>query len=80
MFKSLITSTKENIGLDKLKDRINDVIKGKYTFKTLDTEYDDEVENNVSEILDKMDDSINFLNKRWIALRLIDSDISYWII
>ncbi len=74
----VITSTKENIGLDKLKDRINDVIKGKYTFKTLDTEYDDEVENNVSEILDKMDDSINFLNKRWIALRLIDSDISFF--
>lgn len=74
----IITSTKENIGLDKLKDKINDVIKGKYIFKTLDIKYDDEIENNISEILDKMNDSISFLNRKWIALRLIDSDVSFF--
>lgn len=74
----VVTSTKENIGLNKLRDKIDEVISGKYTFKVSNIKYDDEIENIVYEVLENMDKSINFLNRRWIALRLIDSDSSFF--
>lgn len=70
----VVTSVKENYGIEELKDKINDVISSKYTFKCEDLDYGDEINNEICNIMNELQYIKNFNNKYWLALRILDSD------
>lgn len=70
----VITSVKENFGIDNLKNKISDVMKGKYKFNVEDLKYSEEIESEVLKLESKITSLGEFKNKRWISLRVLDSD------
>lgn len=65
----IATSARSNIGLNKLLKTIED-FKGA---NAISIKYDDIIENAISMIEDEINDNKN-INKRWIALKLLDND------
>ena len=74
----VVTSVKENLGIDELKDKICDVIEGKYEFNVQNLNYGEDIEENVSKIESELCFLENFKNKRWLALRILDSDDDFF--
>ncbi len=74
----VITSVKENFGIDELKTKISEVIDGMYEFNVEDTNYGEEIEKKVLLIEEHIDFLNNFENKRWIALRILDSNNKFF--
>lgn len=72
------TSVKENIGIEELKDKIRDVLDNKYEFKENDLKYEEEIEKKVTSICEKLDFLKSTDNKRWISLRILDSDEDFF--
>lgn len=72
------TSVKENIGIEELKDKIRDVLDNKYEFKENDLKYEEEIEKKVTSICKKLDFLKSTDNKRWISLRILDSDEDFF--
>lgn len=69
----VVTSVKENLGIDKLKDKISDVIDGKYKFNIFKLNYNSDIEEKLLEIESELGFLTTFKNKRWISLRILDS-------
>lgn len=69
----VITSVKENFGIDNLKNKVEEVISGDYFFHSEGLNYGDEIENIVLEIQRDISFLKNFKSSRWLALRLLDS-------
>ena len=72
------TSVKENIGIEELKDKIRYVLDNKYEFKDNDLKYEEEIEKKVTSICEKLDFLKSTDNKRWISLRILDSDEDFF--
>lgn len=72
------TSVKENIGIEELKDKIREVLDNKYEFKESDLKYEEEIEKKVTSICEKLDFLKSIDNKRWISLRILDSDEEFF--
>ena len=70
----VVTSTKEMIGIDDLKNTIQDVVEDKYSFNVKKIEYSNEIEESITEIEKELDFLDKFHNKRWLSLRILDSD------
>lgn len=68
---------RDGIGVDTLKETLNQIIVGELQPKPLKIKYHNRIEALVSEIIEKLPQYVkqNF-NARWIALRLIDGDDS----
>lgn len=72
------TSVKENIGIEELKDKIRDILDNKYEFKENDLKYEEDIEKKVTSICKKLDFLKSTDNKRWISLRILDSDEDFF--
>ena len=70
----VVTSTKEMIGIEDLKNTIESVIEDKYEFNPKKIQYSDEIEEKVTEIENQLIHLGNYSNKRWLSLRILDSD------
>lgn len=68
---------RDGIGVDVLKETINEIVEGRLKINPLKMTYNDRIESLVSEIIDILPEYLkeNY-NARWIALRLIDGDNS----
>lgn len=65
------TSARRKIGLDELKDEIEEITPCKYEIK-----YSEEIENAVSELLPYTEKYSGQINPRFLALKLIDGDLT----
>lgn len=74
----VVTSTKEIIGIEDLKNTIEKVVNDQYDFQVKDIEYDEEIEEKLLEIQGKLDFLNTSINKRWISLRILDSDEKFF--
>ncbi|NLJ97202.1 MAG: ferrous iron transport protein B [Clostridiales bacterium] len=70
----VLCAARSNLGIPELKATIYDVITKKKTPKPKIIYYDDELEKVVAMVLPKLDVNCGDINKRWLALRLIDGD------
>ncbi len=74
----VVTSVKENYGIENLKDKISDVINSQYTFKCEDIDYGDEINNEICNIMNELQYIKSFDNKYWLSLRIMDSDEKFF--
>ncbi|KMT21148.1 ferrous iron transport protein B [Clostridium cylindrosporum] len=72
----VFTSARDNFGLDELKDRVYDVICGKWKNKKKTLEFSEDIELKVQSIKSLVEKADTGLNSRWLSLRLLDSDDS----
>ena len=72
----VLTSARNGFGMDKLKETLDQVIKGNYKFNNKPVYYDEEIENIVNSIKEDLSEIIPSINPRWLGLRLIDGDES----
>ena len=70
-----LTSARNGIGMNELKNKIEDVVLNKKILKPKLVRYDEEIEKNVEFIIPYLE-KMNISNTRWNALRLLDSDES----
>ena len=69
------TSATKGKGLDKLMDLVYDVSFNKLNLKPLNIEYDEEIEEAISQLESVVQPILKGkLNSRWVALKLIDGD------
>ena len=70
------TSARQGIGLDKLKEILYLAVKEDLSFHPRQLQYSQEVEEAIAHLLPKIDQFglSDYLNPRWLALRLLDSD------
>ncbi|GAB6169594.1 ferrous iron transport protein B [Clostridium carnis] len=71
----VLTAARSGIGMDDLKSTIEDIAVKKVNNKPNIIKYDSNIENTIDEI-SKYLDTYDVINKRWISLRLMDSDSS----
>lgn len=68
------TSARQNIGINELIEKVEDVINGKIKLKPIIVKYHNCIETSIEKV-EKSLDSINIpFNKRWLALKLVDND------
>ena len=72
----VLTSARSGFGMDKLKETLDQVVKGNYKFNNKPVYYDDEIENLINSIKEDLSEIIPSINPRWLGLRLIDGDES----
>ena len=70
------TSARQGIGLDKLKEVLYLAVKEQMSFHPRQLQYSQEVEKAIEQLLPKIEQFglSEYLNPRWLALRLLDSD------
>ncbi len=74
----VLTSVRDQIGINELKDKIRDVISMEYEFKKEENYYGEDIENKVSFVEDKIKSLVSFKNTRWLSLRILDSPKSFF--
>lgn len=74
----VVTSVKDGIGIEDLKDKIEDVVNNRYDFHTNKILYNKNIEEKISNIEDKSSFLVNFKNRRWFSLRLLDSPSNFF--
>ena len=68
------TSARQNIGINELLDKVEEVVTGKIELKPIKVNYQKVIENTITKV-EKLLDNLDIpFNKRWIALKLIDND------
>ena len=72
----VLTSARSGLGMDKLKETLDKVVKSNYEFNNKPVYYDEEIENIVNSIKEDLSEIIPSINPRWLGLRLIDGDES----
>lgn len=71
------TAASKEIGINKLKDAIYNVATNAVTTNPYKLSYSSDIENLITEISSKLKDILQQeLNYRWIALRIIEGDLS----
>jgi len=70
----VFTSARSKIGLDKLKNTLDDVINKNYKYDKKVINYSDDIEEKVKLVKQKLENKIEKINHRWLALRIIDGD------
>jgi len=71
------TSARSGEGLEELMDAVYKVSHNEITTKPIRIQYDDDIENTIQYIEEKIKKSVdNKINSRWVSLKLIDGDIS----
>lgn len=69
------TVARDGKGLDKLKETVDLIVNEKIILKPFRLKYDNTIEKLVNDIEKELENHLgNYLNLRWIALRLIDGD------
>jgi len=69
------TVARNQKGLTKLKDTIDDIVQNKIELKPLQINYSSEIERKVEELVPQLEMIFgDQINTRWIALRLIEGD------
>lgn len=69
------TVARDGVGVEKLLDTIDDVIKEKIKLKPIKIKYSQQIEDRVTKIERDLSNKLyEGLNKRWISLRLLDGD------
>lgn len=74
----VFTTARNGQGIKELKQTLNMVISSEYHSKQKVIKYNDEIENIVNSIENLMKEEIPCLNSRWLSLRLIDGDESFY--
>ena len=72
----VLTSARSGLGMDKLKETLDKVVKSNYEFNNKPVYYDEEIENIVNSTKEDLSEIIPSINPRWLGLRLIDGDES----
>ncbi|NLP34939.1 MAG: ferrous iron transport protein B [Clostridiales bacterium] len=71
------TSARSGEGLEELMDAVYKVSHNEITTKPIRIQYDDDIENTIQYIEEKIKKSVdNKINSRWVSLKLIDGDMS----
>ncbi|MBM7624913.1 FeoB small GTPase domain-containing protein [Sporohalobacter salinus] len=71
------TVAPKKIGLEKLKDRIADIVTGKIKVTPKQIKYSPQVEKAIEKILPDLESILpDYINSRWVALQLIEGDDS----
>lgn len=71
----VLTAARQGKGMNELKDIIEKVAFNKIDIKCNNVIYDDDIEKMVAET-SKLLEEYDSINKRWIALRLLDSEVN----
>ena len=71
----VLTAARQGKGMNELKDIIEKVAFNKIDIKRNNVIYDDDIEKMVAET-SKLLEEYDSINKRWIALRLLDSEVN----
>lgn len=71
------TNARSKDGLSELQDIAEDVVMGKKRLFKIQHKYDNIIEKAISFVEPVLRGRINGINSRWLALRLIDADISF---
>ena len=71
----VLTAARQGKGMNELKDIIEKVAFNKIDIKRNNVIYDDDIEKMVEET-SKLLEEYDSINKRWIALRLLDSEVN----
>lgn len=74
----VVTSVKDGMGIEDLKDKIEDVVNNKYEFNTKGILYGKDIEERILDIEDKSTFLVNFENRRWFSLRILDSPVNFF--
>lgn len=70
----VLTSARNGVGIKDLKNTLNMVINGQYDYHNKKIIYNEEIEKKVSYIESKLMSKIEYINLRWLALRILDGD------
>jgi ferrous iron transport protein B len=69
----VLTAARNGTGMNNLKDRIEDIVTNKISYKPNIIKYDEEIESYVDDLTPHLE-KLGVSKIRWTALRLIDSD------
>lgn len=72
----VLCAARANIGIPNLKATIYDLVAEKISPKPKLVKYDEQVENSLTKVEATLDSYNDNINKRWLALRIIDGDQS----
>lgn len=70
----VFAAARSNIGIEELQDTIYKVISEKIKYKPEKVIYQDYIEKMVNRIKPLIEEKINYIDARWLSLRLIDGD------
>jgi len=73
----IYTAARSDQKLEKLKIAIDDVIVKNYHFHNKKIEFSSDIENKVDQTISELATLKSNINKRWLALRIIDADESF---
>lgn len=72
----VLTAARNGTGLEELKNIVHEVSFDKYKYSNMKIRYEDEIEKLISEVEPIIKETIPNMNSRWLALRIIDGDLS----
>lgn len=72
----VLTSARRGDGIDDLLETLYKVSFNEYNFNTKPVLYESNIESVVNSFKPELQSAINYINPRWLALRLIDEDES----
>ncbi|HSQ88970.1 ferrous iron transport protein B [Romboutsia sp.] len=72
----VLTSARSGEGIDNLLETLYKVSNNDYNFNTKPVLYESNIENVVNSFKPELQSTIDYINPRWLALRLIDEDES----
>ncbi len=72
----VLTSARSGLGMDNLLKSLYNVTSNKYEFNNHPVLYENNIEVVVDSFRDELKNAVDFINPRWLSLRLIDEDKS----
>lgn len=74
----VLTAARNNVGMEYLKDTLNGLIEGKISSYPKNTAYSEDIEECLRKIDEVIRETMDEVNPRWYALRMLDGDESLY--
>lgn len=74
----VLTAARNNVGMEYLKDTLSGLIEGKISSYPNNTVYSEEIEEYLRKINEVIRETMDEVNPRWYALRMLDGDESLY--
>lgn len=74
----VLTAARNNVGMEDLKDKLSGLIDGKISSYPNNTVYSEEIEEYLRKVDEVIRETMDEVNPRWYALRMLDGDESLY--